>query len=275
MSAKRVKADAAKPDKPVKAAKRAIEQDPRTPPATAQYERDDSIKRALVVTAHPDDVDFGMAGTVATLTSEGVDVAYCLVTSGDAGGDALVMERADRAKLRESEQRTAASFLGVSEVIFLGYPDGLVEPTLGLRRDLARVIRSFKPDVVLTQNPERNYERIYASHPDHLATGEATLRAVYPDARNPHAFPALANDEGLAPHTVRQVWIGGTSSPTMVVDITDSIDKKIEALKSHQSQLKDAGGIDKLLREWGEAVAKAAGLPKGRLAEAFRVLDTA
>jgi LmbE family N-acetylglucosaminyl deacetylase len=128
---------------------------------------------------------------------------------------------------------------------------------------------------VITQNPERNYERIYASHPDHLATGEATLRAVYPDARNPHAFPALANDEGLAPHTVRQVWIGGTNTPTMVVDITDAIDKKIQALKSHQSQLQDRDGVDKLLREWGEAVARTAGLPKGRYAEAFRVLDTA
>jgi LmbE family N-acetylglucosaminyl deacetylase len=275
VSAKRAKAEPAKPEKPAKPAKRAAALDALTAPATAEYERDASIKKVLVVTAHPDDVDFGMAGTVATLTSEGVDVAYCLVTSGDAGGDALVMERADRAKLRESEQRTAASFLGVTDVTFLGYPDGLVEPTLGLRRDLARVIRSFRPDVVITQNPERNYERIYASHPDHLATGEATLRAVYPDARNPHAFPALANDEGLAPHTVRQVWIGGTNTPTMVVDITDAIDKKIQALKSHQSQLQDRDGVDKLLREWGEAVARTAGLPKGRYAEAFRVLDTA
>jgi LmbE family N-acetylglucosaminyl deacetylase len=275
VSAKRAKAEPAKPEKPAKPAKRAAALDALTAPATAEYERDASIKKVLVVTAHPDDVDFGMAGTVATLTSEGVDVAYCLVTSGDAGGDALVMERADRAKLRESEQRTAASFLGVTDVTFLGYPDGLVEPTLGLRRDLSRVIRSFRPDVVITQNPERNYERIYASHPDHLATGEATLRAVYPDARNPHAFPALANDEGLAPHTVRQVWIGGTNTPTMVVDITDAIDKKIQALKSHQSQLQDRDGVDKLLREWGEAVARTAGLPKGRYAEAFRVLDTA
>jgi LmbE family N-acetylglucosaminyl deacetylase len=151
----------------------------------------------------------------------------------------------------------------------------MVEPTLALRRDLARVIRRVRPDVVLTQSPERNYDRIFASHPDHLSTGEAALRAVYPDARNPHAFPALANDEGLAPHTVSRVWIGGTASPTMVVDTTSAIDKKIEALKSHKSQLGDGAHVDGMLREWGGMIAKNAGLPKGRLGEAFKVIVTA
>ena len=161
------------------------------------------------------------------------------------------------------------------DVIFLGYPDGLVEPTLALRRDLARVIRTVRPDVVLTQSPERNYDRIYASHPDHLATGEASLRAVYPDARNPHAFPALANDEGLAPHTVgagvdrrhreRRRWWWTPPS---------TIDKKIEALKCHKSQVGDGERLEPMLREWGGMVAKNAGLPKGRLAEAFRVIAT-
>ena len=248
---------------------------PEAPPAIAEYVHDDAIKRALVVVAHPDDVDFGMAGTVATLTSQGVDVAYCLVTSGDAGGDELIMAREDRAKLREDEQRAAAACVGVHEVVFLGYADGMVEPTLALRRDLARVIRTVRPDVVLTQSPERNYDRIFASHPDHLATGEATLRAVYPDARNPHAFPALLNDERLQPHTVTRVWIGGTSAPTMVVDTTSSIDKKLEALKCHKSQVGDGARLDAMLREWGALIAKNAGLPKGRLAEAFKVVATA
>jgi LmbE family N-acetylglucosaminyl deacetylase len=243
--------------------------------AITEYVPDDTIKRALAVVAHPDDVDFGMAGTVATLTSQGVEVTYCLVTSGDAGGDELVMAREDRAKLREDEQRAAAACVGVSELVFLGYADGMVEPTLALRRDLARVIRKVKPDVVLTQSPERNYERIFASHPDHLATGEATLRAVYPDARNPHAFPALLNDEGLQPHTVTRVWIVGTSAPTMVVDTTASIDKKLEALKSHKSQVGDGARLDAMLREWGGMIAKNAGLPKGRLAEAYKVVPTA
>ncbi|HEY8081767.1 MAG TPA: PIG-L deacetylase family protein [Acidimicrobiales bacterium] len=239
------------------------------------YEPDGSISRALVITAHPDDVDFGMAGTVATLTSQGVEVTYCLVTSGDAGGDQLVMAREDRAKLREDEQRTAAACVGVSDLVFLGYADGMVEPTLALRRDLARVIRRVRPDVVLTQSAERNYERIFASHPDHLSTGEAALRAVYPDARNPHAFPALLNDEGLEPHTVSRVWIAGTVAPTMVVDTTSSIDKKVQALTSHRSQLRDGFNADEMLREWGAMIAKSAGLPKGRLAEAFRVIATA
>ncbi len=244
------------------------------PNAVVEYVPDDTIKRALAIVAHPDDVDFGMAGTVATLTSQGVEVTYCLVTSGDAGGDELIMPREERAKLREDEQRVAAACVGVTELVFLGYADGMVEPTLALRRDLARVIRKVRPDVVLTQSPERNYDRIFASHPDHMATGEATLRAVYPDARNPHAFPALLNDEGLKPHTVTRVWIGGTSAPTMVVDTTASIDKKLEALKSHKSQVGDGARLDAMLREWGGMIAKNAGLPKGRLAEAFKVIAT-
>jgi LmbE family N-acetylglucosaminyl deacetylase len=244
------------------------------PNAIVEYTPDEAISRALCIVAHPDDVDFGMAGTVATLTSQGVEVAYCLVTSGDAGGDELIMPREERAKLREDEQRAAAACVGVSELVFLGYADGMVEPTLALRRDLARVLRRVRPDVVLTQSPERNYDRVFASHPDHLATGEATLRAVYPDARNPHAFPALLNDEGLQPHTVTRVWIVGTSSPTMVVDTTASIDKKLEALRCHKSQVGDGERLDTMLREWGGMIAKNAGLPKGRLAEAFRVVAT-
>jgi LmbE family N-acetylglucosaminyl deacetylase len=240
------------------------------------FEHDDAISKALVIVAHPDDVDFGMAGTVATLTAQGVEVAYCLVTSGDAGGDDHFVPKEERAKLREDEQRAAAKCVGVHDLTFLGYPDGLVEPTLALRRDLARVIRTVRPDVVLTQSPERNYERVFASHPDHLATGEAALRAVYPDARNPHAFPALLQDEGLQPHTVTRVWIGGggANGPTMVVDTTASIDKKIEALKCHKSQVGDGERLEPMLREWGGMIAKSAGLPKGRLAEAFRVVTT-
>jgi LmbE family N-acetylglucosaminyl deacetylase len=239
------------------------------------FDHDGTITSALAIVAHPDDVDFGMAGTIATLTSQGIAVTYCLVTSGDAGGDDMVMPKEERAKIREDEQRAAAATVGVHHVIFLGYPDGLVEPSLALRRDLARVIRTVRPDVVLTQSPERNYDRIFASHPDHLATGEAALRAVYPDARNPHAFPALANDEGLAPHTVGRVWIAGNVNANMVVDTTATIDKKIEALKCHKSQVGDGERLDPMLREWGGQIAKNAGLPKGRLAEAFRVISTA
>lgn len=237
------------------------------------YKHDGSIKRALVVVAHPDDVDFGSAGTVAVLTKKDVQVAYCLVTSGDAGGDDSTHSREERSAIREAEQRAAAAEVGVSELTFLRWPDGQVEPTLLLRREIARVIRSFKPDLVITQSPERNYARIFASHPDHLATGEATLRAVYPDARNPHAFPELLR-EGFEPHTVSQVWLAGVN-PTMVVDITKTISKKVSALRRHASQVGEREDLGKFIRQWARRNAKAAGLGKARMAEGYRVVPTA
>ncbi len=236
------------------------------------FRHDGSIKRALVVVAHPDDVDFGSAGTVAYLTKKDVHVAYCLVTSGDAGGDDSTHTREERTAMRETEQRAAAAEVGVSDLTFLRWPDGQVEPTLLLRREIARVIRSFKPDLVITQSPERNYLRIRASHPDHLATGEATLRAVYPDARNPHAFPELLR-EGFEPHTVSTVWLGGVS-PTMVVDITKTFKNKIAALRQHESQVGDGADVAKFVRQWSRTTAKAAGMGKARLAEGFRVIST-
>jgi LmbE family N-acetylglucosaminyl deacetylase len=154
---------------------------------------DTDIRRVLVITAHPDDVDFGMAGTVATWTDAGIEVIYCIVTDGDAGGSDPSVSRADMVTLRQAEQIAAAKCVGVSDVRFLGYPDGRVEPSIGLRRDIARVIRQVRPDRVACQSPERNYARIPASHPDHRAAGSAALDAVYPDARNPFAFPELAD----------------------------------------------------------------------------------
>ena len=233
----------------------------------------ESIQRALVVVAHPDDVDFGSAGTVATLTGHGVDVAYCLVTSGDAGGDGSTHSKEERSAIREEEQTAAAKEVGVTALTFLRWPDGQVEPSLLLRREIARAVRTHRPDVVITQSPERNYERIYASHPDHLATGEATLRAVYPDARNPHAFPELLR-EGFEPHTVREVWLAGTA-PTLVVDITDNFDRKIAALRRHVSQVGENENLDKMLKQWARTNAKNAGLGKGRLAEGYRRIATA
>jgi LmbE family N-acetylglucosaminyl deacetylase len=234
---------------------------------------DKKVQRALVVVAHPDDVDFGSAGTVATLTTHGVDVAYCLVTSGDAGGDDSSHTKEERTAIREAEQRAAALEVGVSNVTFLRWPDGQVEPTLLLRREIARVIRAHRPDLVITQSPERNWERIRASHPDHLAAGEATLRAVYPDARNPHSFPELVR-EGFEPHTVETVWLSGYQ-PTMVVDITTVFDRKVAALRRHESQVGNIEGLEKMLKTWARATAKNAGLPKGHLGEGYRVVHTA
>ena len=173
-----------------------------------------------MIAAHPDDVDFSAAGTIAGWTDAGIEVVYCVVTDGDAGGHDDSMPRAEIAPLRRKEQTAAAACVGVSDLRFLGYPDGQVEATLGLRRDLARVIRQVRPDRVVCPSPERNYARIGVSHPDHRAVGSAALDAVYPDARNPYAFPELRAGEGLEPWPVREVWLPGGPVPNRYVDVT-------------------------------------------------------
>ncbi len=229
--------------------------------------------RVLVVVAHPDDVDFGAAGTVAALTNAGSDVAYCIVTSGEAGSDHLTIDAAELQALREEEQTAAAKEVGVSELHWLHHPDGAVEVTIGLRRDITAVIRRTRPDVIITQSPERQLDRIFASHPDHMAAGEATLRAVYPDARNPRAYPELLT-EGLEPHTVTQVWMSAHKEADLHVDVTDTFDRKIAALRAHASQTGHRDDLEDLLRGWQTMMAEAGGLPEGRLAEAFRIVVT-
>ena len=234
----------------------------------------DEVERALVVTAHPDDVDFGAAGTVALWTAAGVDVTYCIVTNGDAGGFDPAVPRGDIAGIRQAEQRAAAKAVGVDEVIFLGYPDGRLTPDLELRRDISRVIRQVRPQRLICQSATRHYGRIHASHPDHLAAGEATLCAVYPDARNPFAHPELLAEEGLAEWTVGEVWVMGHERLDHYVDITEVFETKKAALMAHESQMPGVADLDRLLREWNGYNAKMGGLPEGRLAEAFLVLDT-
>jgi LmbE family N-acetylglucosaminyl deacetylase len=235
---------------------------------------DAEVSRILVVAAHPDDVDFGMAGTVATWTEAGLEVVYCIVTNGDAGGHDPSVSRADMAVLRQAEQVAAAKCVGVSDVRFLGYPDGRLEPSLGLRRDIARVIRQVRPDRVACQSPERNYLRLPTSHPDHRAAGSAALDAVYPDARNQFAFPELA-DQGLDPWIVPQVWISGGPQPNHFVDITGTFDRKVAALRAHESQTGHMTNLEEMLRGWLSRSAAMGGLADGRLAEAFQVLQVA
>jgi LmbE family N-acetylglucosaminyl deacetylase len=146
---------------------------------------EEDIERILVVTAHPDDLDFGVAGSVAVWTDKGIEVSYCIVTDGDAGGFDPDVPRSEIAGIRRAEQTAAAEQVGVTDLSFLGHPDGRLYPTIELRRDISRVIRRVRPQRVVTQSPDRNYKRIYASHPDHMAAGEAALCAVYPDARIP------------------------------------------------------------------------------------------
>ena len=234
----------------------------------------EQIARVLVITAHPDDVDFGAAGTIAQWTDAGLDVSYCIVTNGEAGGSDPAVSRTEMAAIRQAEQTAAAKQVGVHELHFLGYPDGRLETSITLRRDIARVIRLRRPDRVVCQSPERNYARMGASHPDHRAAGSAALDAVYPDSRNPFAFPELLTEEKLEPWTVREVWISGSPAPTTYVDITETFARKVAALRCHVSQISDPDELEGFLRSWLSRAAVQGGLPEGRLAEMFQVLQT-
>lgn len=234
----------------------------------------DDVSRILMVTAHPDDVDFGAAGSVATWTAAGSEVAYCIVTDGDAGGFDPDVPRSAIAGIRQAEQRAAAKEVGVEDVVFLGYPDGRLELSVELRRDISRVIRQKQPHRVVVQSPERNWDRIYASHPDHMVAGEAALCAVYPDARNPFTHLELAQ-EGLDAWTVGEVWVMSAGDQSnRYIDVTEVFDRKVAALRAHESQTAHMADLEGMLRGWLGMNAHAAGLGDDRLAEAFRVLDT-
>ena len=236
---------------------------------------DTDVERALVIAAHPDDIDFGAGGTVATWTEAGIEVSYCLCTDGDAGGFDPEVPRSAIGGIRQAEQRAAAKEVGVEDVTFLGYPDGRLMVSVELRRDLSRVIRQKRPQRLMIQSPERNWDRLFASHPDHLAAGEAAIQAVYPDARNPFAHLDLA-DEGHEAWTVLEVWVMTAGDKAdRYVDVTDTFERKISALRAHVSQTAHMDDLDGMLKGWLGMNAKAGGLPEGRLAEAFRVVSTA
>jgi LmbE family N-acetylglucosaminyl deacetylase len=230
-------------------------------------------ERVLCVLAYPDDVDFGSAGTVATWTAAGAEVTYCIVTDGDAGGfDETPREQMPA--LRRAEQEAAAATVGVSDVRFLGYPDGRLELSLDLRRDISRVIRQVRPQRVLSTSPERFWDRIGASHPDHMVVGESTLRAVYPDARNPFAFPELLDDEGLDAWTVPEVWLGASPRADHAVDVTDVLDRKLAALRCHVTQTSHSPDLEQFVTDWMRRTGRQFGLAEGRLAESFHVVHT-
>jgi LmbE family N-acetylglucosaminyl deacetylase len=235
------------------------------------------LERVLVVTAHPDDVDFGAAGTVAALTDAGVEVVYCLVTDGQAGGFDHSIPRGEMAAIRREEQTKAAAEVGVTDLRFLGFMDGTVEVTMELRLDISLVIRQVRPQVVITQSPLRNLASTYGSHPDHTATGEATMCAVYPDARNPFAFPGTPCAE-FEDWKVQEVWIMGGplggGDDLEAVDVTDQLDRKMRALRCHVSQHVDPEGMEQRVRGRFLQIAAERGFPEGRAVELFRVVDT-
>ena len=235
---------------------------------------DNEIKRVLVVNAHPDDSDFGASGTIAQWVKKGIQVSYVFCTNGDQGGEESGIAKEDMPKVRQREQREAGAVIGVTDITFLNYVEGHLEATIALRKDIVRQIRRVQPDRMVCQSPERNWERIGASHPDHLAAGEAAVQAVYPDARNPFAFTDLLENEKLEPWKVREVWMMGFSNPDHFVDVTDTFDLKIKALHAHASQTSHNSELEKMVREWGARNAAAAGYAEGRLAEAFKIVNT-
>ena len=238
--------------------------------SNAQTEIPEGVTRALVVTAHPDDVDFGAGGTVMALVKAGVQVTFCICTDGDAGGFDDTTDRSEIPAIRRAEQVAAAAVYGVTDVRFLGYKDGYLEPSHDVQRDIVRVMRQVQPQLVLTQSPERNWDRLPSSHPDHMAAGEATARALYPAVRNPYAYPELRTGEGLEAWTVNWLWLQGHVEPNHWIDTTEFFSRKVEALRAHTSQTSHMEELEGMLRTWGEMQAQAAGFETGKLAEGFR-----
>jgi LmbE family N-acetylglucosaminyl deacetylase len=253
---------------------------PRQPDAGAERAAADGQRvayserpeRALVITAHPDDADFGIAGTIAAWTRAGTIARLVCCTSGDAGADDATTDPLALARLREDEQRAAAKVVGYDEVVFLHRPDGGLENDLALREELVRVIRQFRPDAVLAMDPTVViFGEGFIQHIDHRTAAIAAVDAVYPAARNAMAFPNLAIDEGLAPHTVERMYLYFTEQPTVWVDTTATLETKIEALRRHTSQLRKPDELEGMIRRWAAEEGAKIG---SSAAESFRLLKT-
>jgi LmbE family N-acetylglucosaminyl deacetylase len=215
-----------------------------------------SIERVMVVTAHPDDAEFGAGGTVAKFAREGKEVSYVIVTDGSKGSADRAMTPERLAATRQEEQRNAARTLGVERVEFLGYVDGEVEDTRALRRDVTRQIRRWRPDLIITQNPNRT-RNLYASHRDHRITAGVVLDCVYPLARDHLAFPELLPE--FEPHKVREVYVMAWDNPDVIVDITETMDLKLKALACHVSQFEKFAPVEGRVRERSADLGKPTG----------------
>jgi LmbE family N-acetylglucosaminyl deacetylase len=227
--------------------------------------------RVAVIVAHPDDPDHGCAGACSLWAEMGHHVTYVIVTNGDKGSDDLTVTQDELIATREREQRKAAEILGLAGVVFLGKEDGMVEPNLDLRRDIVRVIRSLKPDVVVCDSPDAFfYSNTYINHPDHRAVAKATLEAIFPASQNHRYFPELL-EEGLEPHKVREVWIDTFSEGAdTIVDVTAAVERKVDALRAHVSQML-GGDPDSWIREWMRETGKRHE-PPCEYAESFKVM---
>ena len=222
--------------------------------------------------AHADDAEWGCSGTVAKWCAEGWEVVHVLCTDGSKGSDDPDMTSGRLAGIRREEQRNAGKVLGLHDVVFLGYEDSMLQPTLELRRDIAREIRRHKPDVLICMSPVRRLSGDdYLGHPDHYASGEAALSAVFPSARDRLTFPELL-EEGLEPHKVREVYLWGSDQPDTFIDVTDTFDKKVEALFCHRSQMGDPTDGDRRAR-WRQRYEEAGRRIDAPLAESFKRVE--
>lgn len=244
----------------------------RTPSGGSALELFEHVpERALVVVAHPDDCDFLAGAVLSAWSRQGCQGAVCLVTDGDAGSDDPAIAPGELSRVRLEEQRRASAHLGVSEVRCLGYPDGILENTLALRRDLVRLIRELRPEAVVTMDPGNHwFGRGYINHPDHRAAGGAALDAIFPSARDARAFPELLRDEGLKPHKVRFLFLGATPDPDIAIPLEPiDLENKLAALGEHRSQF-SVGDMGEGIEQGSREVGQRAGVP---LADCYRFFD--
>lgn len=215
-------------------------------------------KIAMSIHAHPDDQEFSIGGTLAKWAKAGCEIISVVITSGDSGSNDVTKDgkyKSELAKLREVEQQNANDVLGVKHTVFMRYPDGELQPTLALRKELTKLIRQYKPDVVLTGNPEAwFYGNEYVNHPDHRAAAQAAIEAVFPSAGTRLIFTDLL-DAGFEPHNVKRLYVHGSDKPDTWVDVSETIGIKVEALQKHVSQV-PVDEVDKWMREWAKEDAK-------------------
>jgi LmbE family N-acetylglucosaminyl deacetylase len=243
--------------------------------AVGKIERDKeppAPRSLMTIQAHPDDQEFTVAGTLAKWARAGCEITVVCITSGDAGSNDPAKNAADKpalAALREEEQRAAGREIGVQETVFLRYPDGELQHTLALRRDLTRLIRKYRPEAVVCGDPTaRFYGNSYMNHPDHRAAADAACDAVFPSAGTRLIFPELLA-EGLEPHSVKRLYLHGSEKPDVWIDTAETIEIKVRALRRHRSQVGEGKDLDRRMREWAEEEGKPRGLKD---AEAFRVM---
>ncbi len=225
-------------------------------------------ERAMLIYAHPDDIEFSAAGTAARWAKAGCEVTYVVITDGNVGSHQEGLTSVEVAEMRRAEQEAAAKVASVQECVFLGYDDGLLQPTLELRKDLVRLIRKLKPEVVVCGDPTVFFpSNTRINHPDHRAAATAAIDAVFPAAEMPLLYPELEAD-GFTPHKVSYVLISNPVEPTFFIDISDTLDTKLEALREHHSQL-DGWDLEEPIRAWAADTGQKVGF---KYAEAFRLI---